>query len=428
MATMNVMASSIPNVANAASSLGEVFGNAVFGGGGGGARAQLAAEKAQAAIAVNQAREDYIRTQEEMLRRKTDMDAATDQQKIDLVNQRNREALRAADSDWMSQDARIRPAGVGVLPPTSPAIVQYDADSKAIHDRLRMIYGAGGNADQMAGGANHAIGGAMIQSGNANDFLRGNALNGHQLNDKNFVPGVDGPVPINPDGTPAKPTIKDNFAILQEPPSAENNWTGMRAAPIPGLPTPEPKLTDTQRRAAGFVERLQHANNIIDEQGVGESALGLGGVANTVIDHIPLAGRFFESPEFQRLTDAEKDMVTAVLRDESGATITDPEFGRDADKYFPRFGDTPDVLREKAERRRIQIENMRRKAGVAIAAEPAGGNSPSVSGAVTAAPQPGAGASREAILLQKAQEAIAGGADPRAVMQRLNQMLNGGGK
>jgi hypothetical protein len=105
-------------------------------------------------------------------------------------------------------------------------------------------------------------------------------------------------------------------------------------------------------------------------------------------------------------------MVTAVLRDESGATIGDNEFARDKSKYFPRYGDGPEQLREKTERRAIQIEAMKKKAGPALQ------ESAAPSGAVTV----NEGGSTEGDIYAEAQAAIAAGADPAKVMERLKQM------
>jgi hypothetical protein len=159
--------------------------------------------------------------------------------------------------------------------------------------------------------------------------------------------------------------------------------------PVGGLPKTAPgaggKPTAENLKAAGFVPRLEDANRIMSDPKVAAASQNL---KDRALDYIPGIGRFFQSEDFKRLSDAEKDMVTAVLRDESGATIQDSEFVRDADKYFPRRGDTPQILADKANRRRIQIESMKMKAGPALQ-----GGEEGATGAVTtdegAAPYPG---------------------------------------
>lgn len=382
MARLGVNWGSAPDISAPMQSLGAALGSAMSGGGGG--RAALT----QSRLARDEAYIQSLQQRDALLQQKSEQDAlnaqvkrAEDQQKIDMANQQNQRAMSAADSEWAAQDARIKPAGIGVLAPDAPAIVEYDTNSKALHDRLKMIYGAGGNASQMADGVNNAVGGTMVQQGSPDAYLRGNAMMGKPLDGKDLMPGGAGPVPINPDGSPAaKPAAAGK-------PTAEN------------------------LKAAGFVPRLEDANRIMSDPKVAAASQNL---KDRALDYVPVVGRFFQSEDFKRLSDAEKDMVTAVLRDESGATIQDSEFTRDADKYFPRYGDTPQIIAEKANRRRIQIESMRMKAGPALQ----GTAAPAPTGSVTPGPD-------RAALEAEAQAAIAKGADPAAVHARLQKLLGG---
>lgn len=112
-------------------------------------------------------------------------------------------------------------------------------------------------------------------------------------------------------------------------------------------------MTEGQAKANLFGTRMTEANKIFDEldtQGVRTVSQikraadavpfvgpGLGMVANSTV----------VSPGQQRLEQAQRDFINAVLRRESGAVIADSEFANAALQYFPQPGDSPDVIRQK---------------------------------------------------------------------------------
>lgn len=55
--------------------------------------------------------------------------------------------------------------------------------------------------------------------------------------------------------------------------------------------------------------------------------------------------------------------IAGVLRGDTGAAVTAPEFKRYDQQYFGQFGDTPDVLKRKAVDRKQALEGMRLEAG-----------------------------------------------------------------
>jgi len=69
------------------------------------------------------------------------------------------------------------------------------------------------------------------------------------------------------------------------------------------------------------------------------------------------------SPAQQQVEQAEDNFINAVLRRESGATIRDDEFIRARNQYFPRPGDSPEVIAQKKRNRLTTIEGMRVGAG-----------------------------------------------------------------
>jgi len=265
-------------------------------------------------------------------------ETAAKQQELDFANQQQGRAQTAALSQAAAEEQRrgLRaPKGIGVLAPNDPAIVEYAAPANALRDNYSYAYGNGdGNPEQ-----------------------RAKAVQSFQ------------PVPVE-----TKPIFNTQHTQRLVPDA--NEPSGYKSVAVGGIPKDAAgagaKPTAENLKAGGFVPRLEHSNEIINKPGVGAAAHNLRDVA---LDYLPFGmGRGLQSEEYKSLQDAESDMVTAILRDESGATIGDSEFARDKEKYFPRYSDGPEQLREKAERRAIQIEAMKKKAGPALQeSAPSGG-------------------------------------------------------
>lgn len=144
------------------------------------------------------------------------------------------------------------------------------------------------------------------------------------------------------------------------------------------------KPSDTQTTAATYGRRLEQAENAFKELGDAgyhrespeaslESNLsnaevpilgkiGLGGIA-AIPGDIYRATRQSENSKKQE--QAERNFVNATLRRESGAAINRDEFAQAEKQYFPRVGDTPDVLAQKAANRQQVL------AGLKVASGPA---------------------------------------------------------
>jgi hypothetical protein len=60
---------------------------------------------------------------------------------------------------------------------------------------------------------------------------------------------------------------------------------------------------------------------------------------------------------------AERNFVNALLRKESGAAIGKEEFNSAEIQYFPRAGDTPEVIAQKKANRERAIDTLRRESG-----------------------------------------------------------------
>ena len=72
------------------------------------------------------------------------------------------------------------------------------------------------------------------------------------------------------------------------------------------------------------------------------------------------------SPDQQKIEQAQRDFVYAVLRPESGAVVSEGEFENARKQYFPQPGDSEEVIRQKRDNRKTEI------AGLGVIAGPAG--------------------------------------------------------
>lgn len=134
-----------------------------------------------------------------------------------------------------------------------------------------------------------------------------------------------------------------------------------------------PASNDSERIAAGFHDRMAASEQIMGKigpagypstgQAIGES---MGNVT----------GRLMSSAEQQKYRQAQADWVRAKLRKESGAVIGPQEMQDEIDTYFPRLGDGPDVIKQKAQARIIAQDAMRRNAGPALQSKTPGEGPP----------------------------------------------------
>jgi hypothetical protein len=145
----------------------------------------------------------------------------------------------------------------------------------------------------------------------------------------------------------------EGMQTREKPAPAGYRWTqdGARLEPIPGGPAAEGKaLTDAQSKALLFGNRMAAAEQIFGElakDGVNVSVPGsraplIGGMVNAL------------QPESrQRLDQAKRDFINAVLRRESGAVITDAEFANAEQQYFPQIGESDKVIEQKRKAREL---------------------------------------------------------------------------
>jgi hypothetical protein len=121
--------------------------------------------------------------------------------------------------------------------------------------------------------------------------------------------------------------------------------------------------TEFQGKAAMFGARAQQADKIIGELTGQYSPSAIN--AKTGVGNTPLIGGVLEpaanlmlSANDQRVEQAQRDFVNAVLRLESGAAISQSEFDNARKQYFPQPGDSQAVITQKARNRQTAISGL----------------------------------------------------------------------
>jgi hypothetical protein len=138
----------------------------------------------------------------------------------------------------------------------------------------------------------------------------------------------------------------------------------MAGTPLRGKGT---ALTETQSNATAYGMRMKEANAILDDL----SKKGV--LKGAVIEATPLIGGALgqalpsvlggTSAAQQQVNQAKSNFITAVLRKESGAVISDSEFDREDKKYFPQINDNASVIKQKENARKLAIKAIEVQAG-----------------------------------------------------------------
>lgn len=200
--------------------------------------------------------------------------------------------------------------------------------------------------------------------------------------------GMATPVVYGPMGIQAAPAAAPGASMMRQPPAA---LPGQRTPAIlgmasvldqtamplvaqggermPGMPVAgkEKPMTETQSNATAYGMRMKEANAILEDlskKGVLKGAVIeatplIGGTLGQVLPSV-LGGT---SAAQQQVNQAKSNFITAVLRKESGAVISDSEFDREDKKYFPQINDSPAVIKQKENARKLAIKAIEVQAG-----------------------------------------------------------------
>lgn len=141
-----------------------------------------------------------------------------------------------------------------------------------------------------------------------------------------------------------------------------NRQLGLQEAAAARAAEEAQRGTVDQNRAAGLLRRAINAQSSLSEIGdIGARSLP----GQAFRDAFPNASNYITDPTRQRAEQAEKEFIGAILRYDSGAAIPDNEYITNGLIYFPRPGDSPEVIRQKEEARRVAVEGLLQAAGPA---------------------------------------------------------------
>lgn len=120
--------------------------------------------------------------------------------------------------------------------------------------------------------------------------------------------------------------------------------------------------TVDQGRAAGFLIRAINADRNFSRLDVGPRGI----VGQAFAESFPnISNSYIDSADRQLADQTEREFIAGILRYDSGAAIPEDEYTQAGRIYFPRPGDTPEVIAAKAESRRVAIRGLAAASGVA---------------------------------------------------------------
>ena len=165
--------------------------------------------------------------------------------------------------------------------------------------------------------------------------------------------------------------------VAQTPPALSPNELAKASMPVAGAAAPAEgvplkgkgtALTEFQGKSTGFATRAKTASDILDA--VGKSGEVQPGTIKRIAEAVPWIGEGLgtmanvtQSEAQQRVEQAQRNFVNALLRQESGAVISDPEFNNAKKQYFPQPGDTAKVIEQKKQNREEAIKGLEISAG-----------------------------------------------------------------
>lgn len=130
-----------------------------------------------------------------------------------------------------------------------------------------------------------------------------------------------------------------------------------------GSPSGGKPLTEGQSKALLFGSRMRDAEGVLS--GLAASGVDRPGNIYSTASRMPLVGgvagaatNWTQSGGQQKVEQAQRDFINALLRRESGAVIGPDEVANAQKQYFPSIGDTPEVKEQKARNRALAIQGV----------------------------------------------------------------------
>lgn len=129
--------------------------------------------------------------------------------------------------------------------------------------------------------------------------------------------------------------------------------------------TPQKPPTAEQSTTAIYADRTSQANSIIENLAKDITKMGALDFAAQVGVEPYALGNTLVTDTIRQERQAERNFVNAVLRRESGASISSGEFSSAEKQYFPRPGDDKKTLEQKAQNRGTALSGLAKAAGSA---------------------------------------------------------------
>jgi len=189
------------------------------------------------------------------------------------------------------------------------------------------------------------------------------------------------PKGATPSGPVSMQTIETDQGIMKfNPRTSEMSPLVVDGKPVMGKGTGN--LTESQGNATAYGMRMAQADSILkslENSGLKNTGLIRSGVSGT-LGATPLIGdalargsdNIFNTlptvlgglnEDQQKTVQARVNFITAILRKESGASISPTEFGTAEKNYFPAPGDSEQVVKQKQNARDMAIKAMKLQAG-----------------------------------------------------------------
>ncbi len=124
-----------------------------------------------------------------------------------------------------------------------------------------------------------------------------------------------------------------------------------------------PDLSEGEQKSVGFFRRGVPAYYQMEQ--IVNEAFGGGGpsLAQDTAARIPFLGNYLTTEDMQRFQQASRNMLSAILRKDTGAAITDSEMRIYGEVFLPRSGDKRETVRQKLQASRIALNAIRETAG-----------------------------------------------------------------
>lgn len=121
------------------------------------------------------------------------------------------------------------------------------------------------------------------------------------------------------------------------------------------------QFSSGQYKVAGYGNRMVQAEKVYNQ--LISEGFDPASMTTALVRNLPEAAK---TPLIKSYLQAQENFVTAVLRPESGAVISDSEFAREEKKYFPQVGDDERVLEQKENSRMAKQAETQAEAGGAF--------------------------------------------------------------